>query len=89
MSGDRGTLATLRRLGVPRGADVVVVQAVEAGCCAQVLRWLVGKRAPLGSGGAAEAAVAGSRWLTAEEGAGLRGPPEPCWLGGVTGCSPL
>ncbi len=48
-TGDRGTLAALRRLGVPWGADFTAVWAVEEGWQAPVLRWLVEQGAPMGS----------------------------------------
>ncbi len=48
-AGDRGTLAALRRLGVPWGAQDVVVQAVWGGGAMPALRWLVGQGAPVGS----------------------------------------
>ncbi len=69
-----GTLAALRRLGVPWGAEDVVVQAVEQRCAVPVLWWLVEQGAPVGSQAAMEAAVAGTRHrLSAEGGAWLRG----------------
>ncbi len=72
-NGDRGTLAALRRLGMPWGADDVVVWAVRWGCPVPGLRWLVEQGAPVGGARAMEDAVAGSRsHLSAEEGAWLR-----------------
>ncbi len=47
---DRGTLGTLRRLGVPWEAGGVVAQAVGDGCQVPALRWLVEHGAPVGSG---------------------------------------
>ncbi len=70
---DRGTLTALRRLGVPWGAEDMVVRAVREGCEMPVLRWLVEQGAPVGSAGAMEVAVTCSRRLSAEEGAWLRG----------------
>ncbi len=46
---DRGTLAALRRLGVPWGARDVVVRAKREWCGVPVLRWLVEQGAPVGS----------------------------------------
>ncbi len=57
-NGQRGTLAALRRLGVPWGAEDVVVRAVEAACPVPALRWLVEQGAPLGDGRRLEKAVA-------------------------------
>ncbi len=71
--GDRSTLAVLRRLGVPWGADNVVVQAVQRGCPLPVLRWLVEQGAPVGGAGAMEAAVAVSGCLSAGDGVWLQG----------------
>ncbi len=71
--GDRGTLAVLRRLGVPWGADDVMVRAVQRGCPLPVLRWLVEQGAPVGRAGAMEWALAVSECLSAEDGAWLQG----------------
>ncbi len=39
--GDRGTLGTLRRLGVPWGPNATLVEALQRqGCCVVGLRWL-------------------------------------------------
>ncbi len=57
VSGFRGMLAALRRLGVPWCSEDVVVRAVRKGCCAQALRWLVEHGAPVGSQGDMEKAV--------------------------------
>ncbi len=73
LSGQRGTLTALRRLGVPWGGEDVVVQAVRWGCPVLVLRWLVEQGAPVGRAGAMEAAMAESRHLSVEEGEWLRG----------------
>ncbi len=74
VTGQRGTLAALQRLGVPWGAEDVVVRAVAWGCPVPALRWLVEQGAPVGRAGAMEAAMAWSRHpLSAEEGAWLRG----------------
>ncbi len=54
---DMGTLAALRRLGVPWGVEYVVVQAVEERCTAPVLRWLVAQGAPVGDAVCLEQAV--------------------------------
>ncbi len=73
---DRGTLAALRRLGVPWDAPDTVVQAVRHGCELPVLRWLVEQGAPVGRAGDMEEAVArrvGREDLNAEEAAWLRG----------------
>ncbi len=72
-NGDRGTLAALRRLGMPWGAGDVVVQAVREGVEAPAVRWLVEQGAPVGGAGAMEAAVGRSECLSAEDGAWLRG----------------
>ncbi len=50
VTGQRGTLAALRRLGVPWGADDMVVRAVEQGCSVPVLRWLVEQGVVAGEG---------------------------------------
>ncbi len=74
--GDRGTLAALRRLGVPWGAEDVVVQALQAGRPLPALRWLVEQGAPVGGAAAMDAAVATHlRWgcLSEQEAAWLRG----------------
>ncbi len=47
--GDLGTLTTLRRLGVPWGAEDVVVQAVRERCSVPAMRWLEDQGAPAGS----------------------------------------
>ncbi len=73
---DRSTLAALRRLGVPWGAEDVVVKAVQhCGCELPVLRWLVKQGAPVGRAQDMEEAVARRvGWdLSAEEAAWLRG----------------
>ncbi len=75
-NGDRGTLAALRRLGVPWDAQGTVVQALLHGCELPVLRWLVEQGAPVGRAGDMEEAVArrvGREDLNAEEAAWLRG----------------
>ncbi len=56
--GDLGTLATLRRLGVPWGAGNVVARAVNGRCGADTLRWLVEQGAPFGSEDEVDQAVA-------------------------------
>ncbi len=72
-NGDRGTLAALRRLGVPWGAEDVVVRAVREGSCMAAVRWLVDQGAPVGSREDMEEAVE-CRWaLGDEEAAWLRG----------------
>ncbi len=58
VGGQLGTLAALRRLGVPWGAEDVVVRAVEKRCAVPVLRWLVEQGAPVGDGVCLEKAVA-------------------------------
>ncbi len=78
-AGDRGTLNALRRLGVPWGAGDVVVGAVEEGCQAPVLRWLLEQGAPMGSAAEMEEAVAAAERegeLGAEAAAWLRGLAE-------------
>ncbi len=75
-NGDRATLTALRRLGVPWGAEDLVVRAVGWGCPMPALQRLVKHRAPVGSVEAMERAVGqvvqrGA--LSAEEGAWLRG----------------
>ncbi len=47
--GDRGTLAALRRLGVPWGVDQVVVRALYKGTSLPAVRWLVEQGVPVGS----------------------------------------
>ncbi len=57
-NGDRGTVEALQRLGVPWGADDVVVQAVNTWCCTvPALRWLVEQGAPMGSRAELEEAI--------------------------------
>ncbi len=75
-NGDRGTLAALRRLGVPWDAQDTVAQAVKKGCELPVLRWLVEQGAPVSSAGDMEEAVArrvGHGGLSSEEAAWLQG----------------
>ncbi len=57
MNGDRATLAALRRLGVPWGAEDVVVRAVKEGSCMAAVRWLVERGAPVGSREGMEKAI--------------------------------
>ncbi len=47
--GDRGTLITLRRLGVPWGWQDSVARAVQEQCGVPALSWLVQQGAPVGS----------------------------------------
>ncbi len=80
-NGDRATLATLRRLGVPWGAQDVVVRAVREKCGVPGLRWLVEQGAPVGSRSAMVAAIKQTPWpwcrsLSAEEVACLQGLAE-------------
>ncbi len=75
-NGDRGTLAALRRLGVPWGAEDVVVQAVRKGSCMAAVRWLVERGAPVGSREGMVKAIEGRgqrRKLGDEDVAWLRG----------------
>ncbi len=75
-NGDRGTLAALRRLGVPWGAEDLVVQAVWEGSCMAAVRWLVEQGAPVGSREGMEKAIEGREQrqkLGDEEAAWLRG----------------
>ncbi len=77
---DRSTLAALRRLGVPWGAEDVVVKAVQhCGCELPVLRWLVEQGAPVGRAGDMEEAVA-----RRVRGGGLTSK-EAAWLQGLVG----
>ncbi len=46
-SGNRGTLAALRRLGVPWGADDVLMYAVSGWRAVAVLEWMAGAGAPV------------------------------------------
>ncbi len=55
--GDKGTLAALRRLGVPWDAGFTVARAVREGCWVPVLRWLVEQGAPVGTGEEMEQAL--------------------------------
>ncbi len=56
--GDKATLATLRRLGVPWGHQSLLVLAVsEWGCKVPVLRWLVEQGAPVVDRGELQQAV--------------------------------
>ncbi len=74
-SGDRGTLEALRRLGVPWGADSVVLRVLWAEYPFPVLRWLVEQGAPMGSAGDMRSAVErglARQGLSAEEAAWLR-----------------
>ncbi len=48
-NGDRGTLTTLRRLGVPWGAGHSVVRELSTVCRRPVRRWLEEQGAPMGS----------------------------------------
>ncbi len=78
--GDLGTLTALRRLGVPWGAEDVVVQAVRERCSVPALRWLVEQGAPVGEGEEVEVAVecALDNWVEdAEDAAWLLGLREP------------
>ncbi len=47
--GDRGTLAALRRLGVPWERDNLVLVAYGTGCPLPAVRWLAEQGAPVGS----------------------------------------
>ncbi len=58
VNGDRATLVTLRRLGVPWGAKDVVAKAVEEGCERPGLEWLVDHGAPVGTEEDMEGALA-------------------------------
>ncbi len=58
-NGDRGTLAALRRLGVPWGADDVLVQAFSEGAELPVRQWLVDQGAPVGRQGPVRRALRG------------------------------
>ncbi len=66
---DKGTLATLRRLGVPWDWDGLLVQAVERAYELPVLRWLVEQGAPFGAGNLQRAVQ--SRGLDGEKAAEL------------------
>ncbi len=56
-NGDLGTLTALRRLGVPWGAEDVVVRAARERCSLLALHWLVEQGAPVGSREEMEEAV--------------------------------
>ncbi len=73
-AGDRGTMEVLWRLGVPWGAEDVVVRAVRVGCELVVLRWLVEQGAPVGRMAGVEEVIAQrvGRGLSAEGAAWLR-----------------
>ncbi len=73
--GDKGTLAALRRLGVPCGEDTVA-EAVEEGCQVPVLQWLVEQGAPVGSEEMEQAVARREGELGADAGALLRGLAE-------------
>lgn len=80
-TGNQVTLATLRRLGVPLGAQDLVVQAVRLKCAVPGLRWLAEQGAPVGSRSAMVAAIEQNnrrrhRPLSAEEVAWLQGLAE-------------
>ncbi len=75
-NGDRGTLATLRRLGVPWGVLDRLAEAVRLGCCEPVLHWLVQQGVRKGKAEEVEAAVQAAvreHGLGAEAEAWLRG----------------
>ncbi len=75
-NGDRATLTTLRRLGVPWGLLDGLAEAVRLGCCEPVLRWLVQQGVPVGGVEEVEAAVQAAvreHGLGAEAAAWLRG----------------
>ncbi len=80
--GDKGTLAALRRLGVPWGHQDLLVYAVLVwGCEVPVLRWLVEQGAPVGDRGELQRAVdkaVQSRGLDGDKAAELRS-----WAAGV------
>ncbi len=80
LNGDLCTLTALRRLGVPWGAEDVVVQAVRAGCCMPAVRWLVEQGAPVGSAQGMEAALA--FWERSPRVAKYD-DAEAVWLGGL------
>ncbi len=84
LNGDLCTLTALRRLGVPWGAEDVVVQAVRAGCCMPVLWWLVEQGAPVGSAQGMEAELA--IWRISHQTAKYDNA-EAAWLGGLAGAS--
>ncbi len=74
LRGDRGTLTALRRLGVPWGAEDVVVRAVKRECPMPAVRWMVEQGAPLGDLDRLEDAIACTReGLSAGDAAWLRG----------------
>ncbi len=78
---DRGTLVALRRLGVPRGTEDVVVQAVKEGYKLPVVRWLVEQGAPVGRVKDMKEAVA-----RRVRGGGLCSK-EAAWLRGLAGAA--
>ncbi len=77
-NGDRGMLAALRRLGVPWGAEDVVVQAVREGGCMAAVRWLVEQGAPVGSRDGMETAIEGR----GQQGQAV-GAKDVAWLRGL------
>ncbi len=75
--GDRGTLAALRRLGVPWDHPDLLMRAVNYGCCMPAVRWLAGQGAPVGSRGAMEMVVGSQTRVDAMWLLELAGPAEP------------
>ncbi len=74
--GDMGTLAALRRLGVPWGPGDGLAEAVNRGCVEPALRWLVEQGMPVGRAKAMVEAVACAAFrgdLSPEAAAWLRG----------------
>ncbi len=75
-NGDVGTLAALRRLGVPWGQEDGLAKAVRRGCVEQALRWLVEQGLPVGGAKEVEGAVEFAvkrKGLGAEAAAWVRG----------------
>ncbi len=79
--GDKGTLAALRRLGVPWDREWTLVHAVMGDCEVPVLRWLAEQGAPVGDRGKLQRVVEEAvrrRRLDGGKAAELRG-----WAAGV------
>ncbi len=77
-NGDLAMLTALRRWGVPWGVHDVVVQVVRQGCAPWVIRWLMRQRAPVGSAGDMDTAVASAleqKLITSLDVTWLRGLP--------------
>ncbi len=74
VNGDRGTLAALRRLGVPWGEQDTVVGAVWEHCGVPAVSWLLEQGAPVGSREEMDRAIERmGRWYSSDTVALLRG----------------